>query len=110
MRPKTRFAVALAMLLALGVTSSLEAAESASTVMTVSEMCGGCAKKIKAKLGEFTEIGDIQCDLKAQTVTVTPKVKMILSPRELWEAMESIGKTPNRLAGPSGTFTSKPKR
>ncbi len=110
MRPKSQIVIALALLLVLGATRSLEAAETRSTVITVSEMCGGCVKKIKAKLGEYSVIDDVQCNLQAQTVTVTPKPEKALSPRGMWEVMESIGKTPSRLAGPSGTFTSKPER
>jgi copper chaperone CopZ len=110
MRPKSQVAVALAMLLALVATSSLEAAESTSTVITVSEMCGGCVKRITAKLGEYSDIANVKCDIKTKTVTVTPKAKKTLSPRGLWEVMESIDKTPTRLAAPSGTFTTKPKK
>lgn len=55
------------------------------------------------------DIKDIRCDVKTRTVQVMPKTGKILSPRALWEAMEQIGKTPRKLAGPSGTFTSKPK-
>lgn len=95
---------------ALGWATSVKAAESTKTVITVQgEMCGGCVKKIKAKLGAYDVIRDVQCDLKTKSVTVTPAPGKRLSPRGLWEAMEAIGKKPARLVGPSGEFTSKPK-
>lgn len=95
---------------ASGLATSVKAAESTMTVITVQvEMCGGCVKKIKTKLGEFAAIHDVQCDLKTKTVIITPERGQRLSPRELWEAMESIDKTPKRLIGPSGEFASKPK-
>ena len=110
MHSKSRLLTAAALLLALGLTVFAEAAESKkSTVITVGEMCGGCVKRITAKLEKTSDIADIQCDVKAKTVTVTPEKSKTLSPRALWEAMEEIGKTPKKLAGPSGTFTSKPK-
>ncbi|MGH7126971.1 MAG: heavy-metal-associated domain-containing protein [Planctomycetaceae bacterium] len=98
------------MLLALGLAGSLEAAESTKTVITVGEMCGGCVKRITAKLEPMPGIADVRCDIETKRVFVTPEKDVALSPRGLWEAMESIGKTPKRLTGPSGTFTSKPKR
>jgi copper chaperone CopZ len=79
------------------------------TVITVGEMCGGCAKKIEKKLKPMEGVRDLRFDLKAKTVTVFPEAKTTLSPKALWLAMEEIGKTPKKLAGPSGTFTEKPK-
>ena len=79
------------------------------TVMTVGEMCGGCVKKIEKKLEPMEGVAAVRCDIKSQTVTVLPEPKTTLSPKTLWEAMESIGKTPKKLVGPSGTFTTKPK-
>jgi copper chaperone CopZ len=78
------------------------------TVITVAEMCGGCAKKIEKKLNPMEGVADVRFDLKAKTVTVVPKPKATLSPKALWVAMEEIGKTPKKLVGPSGTFTEKP--
>ena len=79
------------------------------TVITVGEMCGGCVKRIEAKLKPVDGIADVRCDIQKQTVTVLPDPKVKLSPKWLWEAMESIGKPPKKLVGPSGTFTKKPK-
>jgi copper chaperone CopZ len=82
---------------------------SKSTVITVGEMCGGCVKQINAKLKTIPEIAKVECDLNTKSVTITPKPEVTLSPKMLWETFDSIGKTPVKLTGPDGTFTSKPK-
>lgn len=79
------------------------------TVITVGEMCGGCVKQINTKLKTIPEIAKVECDLKAKSVTITPKSEATLSSKMLWETFDSIGKTPVKLTGPDGTFTSKPK-
>ncbi|QDT17171.1 heavy-metal-associated domain-containing protein [Alienimonas californiensis] len=81
----------------------------AATVITVGEMCGGCVKRIEATLNPVDGIAKVRCDIQKKTVTVWPDPQVKLSPKWLWEAMESIGKTPEKLVGPSGTFTEKPK-
>lgn len=81
-----------------------------TTVVTVEgEMCGGCVKKIKAALAEVKGIAEVTGDSKAKTVTIVPAPAVNLSPRALWEAIEKAGKKPVLLAGPHGTFKSKPK-
>lgn len=80
-----------------------------TTIMTVGEMCGGCVKNITAKLKPMPCIADVSCDITKKTVTVTPAEGKTLSAKTLWEAMESIGKTPKSMTGPGGTFTAKPK-
>ncbi|MDP1796293.1 MAG: heavy-metal-associated domain-containing protein [Planctomycetaceae bacterium] len=98
----------LAVLVAVNVAAE-PVAKSPDTVMAVGEMCGGCVTKITAKLKPMSEVGKITCDIPTKTVTVTPAAGKTLSPKTLWEAMESIGKTPKSLTGPSGTFKSKPR-
>jgi copper chaperone CopZ len=107
-----RFSAVAALVLALGLSAGLRAADSKDqqTVMTLGEMCGGCVKKITAKLEKMSGVAAIRCDIEAKTVSVTPKRDVTLSPRSLWETMEEIGKTPKKLTGPSGTFTEKPKK
>ena len=110
---KLRASVLGALVLLLAAAVVAEAAESAkktNTVITVGEMCGGCVKRITAALEKMPDINDIKCDVKTKTVTVTPKKGKTLSPRALWEEMEKIGKRPTKLVGPSGTYTSKPKK
>jgi hypothetical protein len=109
MSKKTSCAI-LSLLLGLVIAGSSEAANSPATTMHFGEMCGGCVKRITAKLQPMPEIGSIQPDIKSKTITVTAKPGKVLSPRVLWEAMEAINKTPKRLVGPGGAFTSKPAR
>ncbi len=100
-------------LLLVGLVAANTAAEPTAkgqnTVMVVGEMCGGCVTKITAKLKPMPEVGQITYDIPMKTVTLTPAAGKTLSPKTLWEAMETIGKTPKSLTGPSGTFESKPK-
>jgi len=90
--------------------STVQAAETKVTTITIEgSMCKCCVKRITKKLTPLPGVADVKCEPKAKTATVTPETGKTLSPRELWEAMEEIGKTPAKLAGPSGTFTKKPK-
>lgn len=83
--------------------------QSTQTVITVREMCGGCVRKITKKLQTMDGVANFKCDVKTKTVLIAPKNSVVLSPRKLWDAMDKIGKTPTKLVGPSGTFTSPPK-
>lgn len=88
-----------------------QAADSSdNTVITVGEMCGGCVKKITKKLKAMDGVASVNCDIKSKTTTVVPKDGVVFSPRTLWEAMDEIGKSPLKLKGPSGEFTSKPEK
>lgn len=93
-------------LLTADVTPAAE--KPAVMVVTVGEMCGGCVKKITAKLQPLPEVADVKCNIAAKTVAVTPSAQG-LSPRKLWEAMAAVGKTPKKLVTPEGTFTEKPR-
>ena len=81
----------------------------ANTIITVSEMCAGCVKKITKHFEARQEISELKCDIKGKTVTFVPKKNTELSALKMWEEMESIGKPPTKLVGPTGTFTTKPK-
>lgn len=71
--------------------------------------CEGCAKRVRQNLEAVSGVSEVTTDLKAKTATITPKGDATPSPKSLWEAIEDAGKTPVKLLGPSGTFTSKPK-
>ena len=92
-----------------GIAAPAQAAAPADTVVNVGEMCGGCVKKITAKLEKMPQVVSFQCDIAKKTVTVTPAATG-MSPRALWEALESIGKTPVKMVSPAGTFTAKPAK
>lgn len=88
--------------------SPVVAAESNATVMKVGEMCGGCVKKITARLTQLPEVAGVTCDIAKKSVTVSAK-EGVVSARALWEAMDEIGKTPKQLVDATGTYTSKPQ-
>jgi mercuric ion binding protein len=105
--------VAGLMLLVVSIfaSSSAPAADVAKSniVMTVGEMCGGCVKKITKRFDGVEGIAKVQCSIEKQSVTLVPKQDVRLSPKGVWEIMDSIGKTPTKMVTPDGTFTSKPK-
>lgn len=109
---KRSLLVTAAVAIAFAATHSF-GAEQPRTVATVvlieGEMCQGCVKKIKAALAEVKGIAEVTGDSKAKKVTIVPAPAVDLSPRALWEAIEKAGKKPVLLAGPHGTFKSKPK-
>ncbi len=102
--------VALTLLVGLATTAPARAADSSVTTILVGEMCGGCVKRITAKLEPMDDVAKIHCDVKTNRVAVLPVKGRTLSPRGLWAALDEIGKTPKKLSGPSGTFTSKPSK
>ena len=111
---RTSLCVALTLALAACVTSQVWATPAASkteTTLTLKVLdCESCAKKVAAKLSEVRGVSDVKTDIKSKTAIVVPKGDATLSPLELWEAVEKAGKVPVKLEGPSGTFTSKPKK
>jgi copper chaperone CopZ len=102
-----------ALALAFGVfapSGSARAAEPTPTTISIPEMhCGGCAKKVTTKLTELPGVAQAEADMKAKTITVTPKPGATLSPKGVWEAVEQAGQVPTKLTGPGGTFTKKPQ-
>ena len=105
--------VAGLMLLAVSIfaSSPAQAADAAKSkvVMTVGEMCGGCVKKITKRFEGVEGVAKVQCNIEKQSVTLIPEQHVRLSPKGVWEIMESIGKTPTKMVTSDGTFTSKPK-
>jgi hypothetical protein len=86
-----------------------EEAEKTNTVVTVSEMCGGCDKKITKRFEDEKDVSKIECSIEKKTVTLVPKEGVKLNAKKVWEIMEGISKTPTKLESPEGTFTTKPK-
>ena len=94
-----------------GLLSAKQAvAAEASTTLTVEGMhCGGCAKKIAAKLKAIPGVEDVQADVKTSQISVSTKANQRASARAMWEAVEKAGYKTVKLVGPSGSFTEKPK-
>jgi copper chaperone CopZ len=86
----------------------VQASEPVPTVMSVGEMCGGCVKRITAKLAPMDGIARVECSIERKSVSVVPAAGRQLSPQAIWDAMAQIGKTPVQLVGPSGTFSDRP--
>ena len=109
MRNEKRYLV-LAALIGLALCGTARAVDPAATAITIPEMeCKGCAAKVTTALTGIAGVAAVQTDVKNHITVVKPKPQMVLSPRALWEALEKIDKTPSKLEGPSGTFTSKPQ-
>ncbi len=109
MKTELRWLVALAVGLFVGGWQAAYAADPAPTTITVPGMhCGGCAKKIAAKLTAVVGVAKAEADVEAKTIKITPKANVVVSPKALWEAVEKAEQTPTKLEGPSGVFTKKP--
>ena len=94
----------------LASTGADGAADPAPTTISIPELhCGGCANKVTAKLTALTSVAKAEADVKAKTITVTPKPGAVLSPKAVWEAVEQADQVPTKLTGPGGTFTEKPQ-
>lgn len=82
-----------------------------TTTIKVKDMhCPNCAKKIARKLYAVPGVVAVKTNVKTHTAYVAAQANKTLSPRQLWEAVESAGFAPVSLSGPSGTFTQKPKQ
>ena len=111
MSSKTRPLVVVASAVMLVLAGTALAADLVPTVITIPGMhCGGCAKKVAAKLVEVQGVAKAEPDMETKTIKVTPKADAVLSPKALWEAVETAKQKPMKLEGPSGTFTSKPNQ
>jgi len=108
---KTKMMIAsLAGILAIGLGTTLLAAEKVATSITVDGMhCPSCAKKIAAKLKVVSGVASVKADVTAAQMQVTATTGKGPSPKALWEAVETAGYKAVKLEGPSGTFTTKPK-
>ncbi|MFN3159039.1 MAG: cation transporter [Rubinisphaera brasiliensis] len=89
--------------------AELPAEEAAKpTIVHVGEMCGGCANKVHKRFDDDKHVLRVECDIDENTITFYPVSKPYTA-RYLWVELDQIGKTPTKLIGPDGTFTSKPK-
>lgn len=82
-------------------------AEPATTVVTVKSLCPNCGKKTVGRLKTLPGVSAAQMDVTQKTFTIRSGTD--LSPKTVWETVETNGELPVKLEGPGGTFTSKPK-
>ena len=108
---KKRVIVAFALMVGMtALVATANAAEPEPTTVVIPDLhCAACAKKLTTKLTTLTGVSKAEADVKAKTITLTPKAGAILSPKVVWEAIEQEDEVPTKLTGPSGTFTKKPQ-
>lgn len=85
---------ALLLVTFLCFTSTVSAAEreQVNTVVTVGERCGGCVKKIAKRFDSEKAVAKVVCNIEKKTVTIVPAKGVRLSPKGVWEVMDSIEK------------------
>lgn len=84
-------------------------APSPVTTISVPDMdCPNCAKGVATKVSAVAGVANVETNVKERVVRVTPKDRVVLSPKALWVAVEAGGQDPAKLEGPSGTFTKTP--
>jgi copper chaperone CopZ len=108
-RTSRRAVLALAL---VGFTGGVAQATSPVTYTTiyVQDMhCGECAKKIARKLYVVPGVVEVRADVPNNIAYVVPQQGKALSPRTLWESVESAGFRVNKLVGPHGAYASKPR-
>ena len=94
---------------ALALAAPVFATQPQYTWVYVSDMhCGECAAKIARKLYAVPGVVKVQTHMEKHFAVVTPETGSKLSPRAVWEAVESAEFTPVKLMGPGGIFTTKP--
>jgi copper chaperone CopZ len=111
MKAKLLVLTAMLLVLAPGRAMAANAANSAPTAIRVKDMhCEACATRIRRKLFAVAGVVKVQTNVSANQAFVTPQRDRQPSPRAMWEAVEQAGFEPVKLEGPSGTFTSKPRK
>lgn len=110
-RRNALIAAAALAVLAFALGQPARAADPASTTtITVSDMhCVACAKKMAAKLYQIPGVASVQADLLSTRLIIVAAPQQALSPKALWEAVETAGYTPAKMEGPGGTFNAKPQ-
>ena len=88
----------------------LEASPPQTTTVYVKKLCPNCGKKIVQKLTETPGVLEASMNVDERIIVLRCKPGASVSPRGVWETVERGGEQPTKLAGPSGIFTTKPKR
>src|SRR3954453_20421526 len=102
---KTTAASALA-LLALAALAQAQAPPQAWTKVTLEDIhCGGCAKKVSAKVTAVPGVAEMRVDVKAKAIWAVHKQGMTPSPKALWEGVEAADPKRTGRGRPSGRST-----
>lgn len=81
------------------------------TIVSIKGMrCSGCAKKVTSKLNSVSNVKLATVDVEKGTALVLTTDGKQLSPKAVWEAVETAGYKPTEFKGPAGRFTSKPTK
>ncbi len=106
---KSKFTMAVMAMLLVAFASTAMAEETNWTTVEVKEIhCAGCAKKIAARIYAVKGVKEVRANVKKNTLIIAPTAGTTFSPAAIWVAIEKSKNVPLRLAGPSGTFTTKP--
>lgn len=90
--------------------AQLEASPPQTTTVHVKKLCPSCGKKIVQKLTETPGVLEASMNVDERIIVIRCKPGVTVSARGVWETVERGGEQPTKLAGPSGIFTTKPKR
>lgn len=102
-------AAVLTALLVLSAQGQPAPVPSPVTTISVPDMdCPSCAKGVATKVAAVPGVAKVETNVKERLVRVTPKDRVVVSPKALWAAVEAGGQDPAKLEGPSGTFTKMP--
>ena len=72
--------------------------------------CAACANKVTKKLQAVPNVKSASVDAEKGSAMVVTTDGKELSPKAVWEAVESAGYKPTELKGPAGTFKNKPAK
>jgi len=70
--------------------------------------CKHCAKKIASKLYTVRGVASVTTNVASGQALITPASGQQVSPKKLWESVESIKFTPTKLVTPQAVFHQKP--
>jgi copper chaperone CopZ len=106
-----RCSIALLLLVLAGWQAAQGAHPVTYTTIYVQNMhCSDCAKQIARKLYAIPGVVEVRADVPNNIAYVVPQKDKSLSPRTMWEAVESAGFAVARLEGPHGAYSAKPTR
>ena len=70
--------------------------------------CQHCANKIASKLYTVKGVRSVATNVQSHVAVITPANGQQISPKKVWEALETIKFIPVKIVTPVGVFTKKP--